>query len=174
VKYFILASLFSVTLLPAKIVIPLSIVILIFYFFVEPFVTNYFKRNSTYILFIVLVVIQPLLIGESTQSFLGIEYSAIGFENGITMFLRASVIITSITIINRKTKTDSLHRILKRIGFVQFEDVLKKAEEVLPQTRAALAKSINVIRESSSIKKNLHNPSEIIARILVQLLHKTN
>jgi hypothetical protein len=171
-NYLILSSMISVTLMPVNMIFPFSIVILLFYILIDSSVINYFKRKSTYFLLVILVVIQPILIGESTHSILGIGYSFTGFENGISMFFRAAVIIGSITIMNHKTKTNNLQKFLKRIGFVQFEDVLKKAEEVLPQTRITLMKSIETVKQNNSVKKKWHNPAELFARIIVQLLHK--
>lgn len=168
-KYFIGLVVLSAIILPAEFVIPLSIIAMIIYSQIDISLLRLFGRKSIYFLFTIVVVIQPMIIGEPVNEFLGINYSAEALLNGLGMFCRAIVIISSITLLNRNTSRENVKAFWKRRGLEEFDNVLNKAEEILPNVKSEFNK---VRKENNSIKSLLKNPAELLAKMIYSLLHK--
>ncbi|RJP63489.1 MAG: hypothetical protein C4543_00425 [Ignavibacteriales bacterium] len=128
-----------------------------------------FRRKSIYFLFTIVVITQPMIIGEQNNQLLGITFSAEALLNGLGMFFRAVVIISSITLLNRKTNRENVKEFWKRRGLEEFENVLSKAEEILPNIKSEFNK---VRKENISMKTALKNPAEQMAKMIYPLLHK--
>jgi hypothetical protein len=79
------------------------------------------------------------------------------------------VIISSITLLNRKTNRENVKAFWKRRGLEEFDNVLNKAEEILPNVKSEFSK---VRKENNSIKSALKNPAELLAKMIYPLLHK--
>lgn len=169
-KYLIGLVVLSAIILPAEFLIPLSIIAMIVYSHIDISLLRLFRRKSIYFLFTIVVIIQPMIIGEQTNRLFGITFSAEAFLNGLGMFCRAVVIISSITLINRKTSRDNVKAFWKRRGLEEFDNVLSKAEEMLPNVKSEFSK---VRKENNSIKSALKNPAELLAKMIYPLLHKT-
>lgn len=169
-KYLIGLVVLSVIILPAELVIAVSIIAMIVYSQIDISLLGLFKRKSIYFLFTIVVILQPMIIGEPVNKFLGLDYSADAFVNGIAMFCRAVVIISSITLINRSTSREHVKAFWKQRGLEEFDNVLQKAEEILPDIKSGFNK---VRKESNSIKSVLRNPSELLAKMIYPLLHKS-
>ncbi len=168
-KYLIGLVILSAIILPAEFVIPLSIIVMIFYSQVEISLLRLFRRKSIYFLFTIVVIIQPMVIGEQNNQLFGIAFSTEAFLNGLGMFCRAVVIISSITLLNRKTNRENVKAFWKRRGLEEFDNVLNKAEEILPNVKYEFNK---VRKENNSIKSALKNPAELLAKMIYPLLHK--
>lgn len=169
-KYLIGLVVLSVIILPAEFVILLSIIVMIVYSQTDMSLLRLFRRKSIYFLFAIVVIIQPMIIGEQTNRLFGITFSSEAFLNGLGMFCRAVVIISSITLLNRKTNRENVKAFWKRRGLEEFGNVLSKAEEILPNVKSELNK---VRKENNSLKSALKNPAELLAKIIYPLLHKT-
>lgn len=169
-KYLIGLVVLSAIILPAEFLIPLSIITMIVYSQIDISLLRLFRRKSIYFLFTIVVIIQPMIIGEQNNQLFGITYSAEAFLNGLGMFCRAVVIISSITLLNRKTNRENVKAFWKRRGLEEFDNVLSKAEEILPNVKSELNK---VRKENNSLKSALKNPAELLAKMIYPLLHKT-
>lgn len=168
-KYLIGLVVLSAIILPAEFVISLSIIAMIIYSCIDISLLRLFKRKSIYFLFTIVVILQPMIIGELIDEFLGINYSAEAFINGLGMFCRAVVIISSITLLNRTTSRKNVKAFWKRRGLEEFDNVLNKAEEMLPNVKSEFDR---IRKENNLFKTTLKNPSELIAKIIYPLLHK--
>lgn len=168
-KYLIGLVVFSAIILPAEFVIPLSIIAMIIYSQIDISLLRLFRRKSIYFLFTIVVITQPMIIGEQNNQLLGITFSAEALLNGLGMFFRAVVIISSITLLNRKTNRENVKEFWKRRGLEEFENVLSKAEEILPNIKSEFNK---VRKENISMKTALKNPAEQMAKMIYPLLHK--
>ena len=169
-KYLIGFVVLSAVVLPAEFVIPLSIIAMIVYSQIDTSVLRLFKRKSIYFLFTIVVIIQPMIIGEQTNQLFGITFSAEAFLNGLGMFCRAIVIISSITLLDRRTTRENIKAFWKRRGLEEFDNVMRKAEEILPNVKSEFNK---VRKENNSIKSALKNPAELLAKMIYPLLQKT-
>lgn len=170
-KYLIGLVVLSAIILPAKFVIALSIIVMIIYTRVDISLLRLFRRKSIYFLFTIVVILHPMIIGEQVDEFLGINYSAEALINGLGMFCRAIVIISSITLLNRRTSRENIKAFWKRRGLEEFDNVMHKAEEMLPNIKL----EFNKVRiENTSIRTILKNPAELTARIIYSFLHKPN
>lgn len=168
-KYLIGLVVLSAIILPAEFVIPLSVIVMVVYSQIDISLLRLFGRKSIYFLFAIVVVIQPMIIGEQNNQLFGISYSAEALLNGLGMFCRAVVIISSITLLNRKTDRENVKAFWKKRGLEEFENVFSKAEEILPNIKTEFNK---VRKENNSIKSVLKNPAEQMAKIIYPLLQK--
>jgi len=173
-KYLIFLFVISVIVLPAKFIIPLSILIMVLYFSLDRTVLNILKRKSTLFLFAIVAIIQPILIGEPTNSMMGVSYSGLGFINGLAMFCRAIVIINSISILNRRTDKESIRYFWGKLGIEQFDAVFTKSQEQLPEIKESFSKSIKNINGKNLLKPGKSKPAEFFANLIVPFLHKSN
>lgn len=166
----IIAVIVSVMIFPSYLVIPLTPIVLTAYYIIYNSSLDIFKKKSTYFLFFVLVIAQPLLIGEKSSVFWILNYNKEILIKGLGMFNRAIVIINSIKILNCAAEETSIKKFWTQIGFGEFENVLSKTHEVLPAVKKALNESFIQIRKSGSIWKCFLNPSDTAARLIVSLL----
>lgn len=168
-KYLIGLVVISAIILPAEFVIPLSIFVMIFYTTIDKSLLKIFRRKSVYFLFTIVVILQPMIIGDQVNDIMGISYSAEALINGLGMFFRAIVIISSITLLNRTTSRENIKAFWKRRGLEEFDNVMHKAEEILPNIKTEFKK---VKKENSSVKTLLKNPAEQLAKMIYPLLYK--
>ncbi len=172
-KFIIPAIILMVIIFPLEIVIPFGIVVLIGYGLTDSSLLHLFKRKSIYFLFLIVVIIQPVILGDQSNEVLGVSFSAEALLRGIAMFTRAMVVISSITFLNRRTEKEKVKDFLKRQGMENFDDVLSKAHEVLPTIKSSLSNSIKAVKDEHSGAGWLKNPTELLARLVVPLLHKS-
>lgn len=168
-KYLIGLIILSAIIFPAEFVIPLSIIAMIVYSQIDKSLLRLFRRKSIYFLFTIVVIIQPMIIGEQINQLFEITFSAEVLLNGLGMFSRAIVIISSITLLNRTTNRENVKAFWKRRGLEEFDNVLSKAEEILPNIKAEFSK---VRKENNSVKTLLKNPAALLAKMIYPLLHK--
>lgn len=168
-KYLIGLVVLSAIILPAEFMLPLSIIAMIIYSQIDVSILKLFKRKSIYFLFVIVVIIQPMIIGEQNNQLVGITFSAETLLNGLGMFCRAVVIISSITLINRRTNKEKIKVFWKQRGLEEFENVFSKTEEILPTIKSEFNK---VKKENNSIKSVLKSPAEHTAKMIYSLLHK--
>jgi len=168
-KYLIGLVVLAAIILPADFVIALSILVMIFYTTIDKSLLRIFRRKSVYFLFTIVVIIQPMIIGDQVNEIMGISYSAVALINGLGMFFRAIVIISSITLLNRTTSRENIKAFWKRRGLEEFDNVMHKAEEILPSIKTEFKK---VKKENSSVKALLKNPAEQLAKMIYPLLYK--
>ena len=173
-KYFITLMILSVFILPSTYILALSLLAMTIYFFIDSSVINFFKRSSTYLLFLIVVIIQPIVIGENTNLIFGVGYSITGLENGIAMFCRAIVIISSITILNHSTPKERVKEFWGRLGLDQFDTVFMKTQELLPEIKSTLSKSFISMVNKNSSKAAIKNPVQFLAKLVIPFLHKPN
>ncbi|KUG26818.1 hypothetical protein ASZ90_003334 [hydrocarbon metagenome] len=169
-KYLIGLVVLSAIILPAEFVIPLSIIAMIIYATIDKSLLKIFRRKSVYFLFTIVVILQPMIIGEQNNQLFGITFSTEALLNGLGMFCRAIIIISSITLLNRTTDRENIKAFWKRRGLEEFDNVLHKAEEILPNIKSEFNK---VRKENTSIRTLLKNPAELTAKMIYPLLHKS-
>lgn len=169
-KYLIGLVVLSAIILPAEFVIALSILVMIFYTTIDKSLLKIFRRKSVYFLFTIVVILQPMIIGDQVNEIMGISYSAEALINGLGMFFRAIVIISSITLLNRTTSRENIKAFWKRRGLEEFDNVMHKAEEILPNIKSEFNK---VRKENTSIRTLLKNPAELTAKMIYPLLHRS-
>ncbi|MDZ7767546.1 MAG: hypothetical protein U5K00_24535 [Melioribacteraceae bacterium] len=104
-----------------------------------------------------------MIIGQQNNKLLGITFSALALINGLGMFCRAVVIISSITLLNRTTNRENINAFWKRKGLEEFDNVLHKAEEMLPSVKSEF---VRIRKENNSIKTSLKNPAELMAKMI--------
>ncbi len=168
-KYLIGLLMLSAIILPAGFAITLSIIAMIVYSQIDISLLRLFRRKSIYFLFTIVVIIQPMIIGEQNIQLSGINFSIEALLNGLGMFCRAVIIISSITLLNRRTNRENVKEFWKRRGLEEFENVLCKAEEILPNIKTEFNK---VRKENNSMKVVLKNPSAQMAKMIYPLLHR--
>ncbi|MBU2490980.1 MAG: energy-coupling factor transporter transmembrane protein EcfT [Bacteroidetes bacterium] len=173
-KFLIPVIILTVIILPSEYVIPFGIVVMIGYAMIDSSQLHLFKRKSLYTLFTIVVIIQPMILGSPTSEVFGVSFSAEALVRGFAMFIRALVIISSITYLNRNTEKEKVKEFWKRQGMENFDVVLAKAQEVLPTIKISFSDSIKAVKKEGTGKSWLRSPAELLARLVVPLLHKSN
>lgn len=171
VKYIIISIMLAMILLPTKILIPVAILTIIVFGIIDSSMIKLFKRKTIYILFLIVVIVQPLFLYESSST---PWYVSDSFILGIAMFLRAITIINSITILNKRIDRKHVQLFWQNRGLNEFDNVLVKAEEILPEIKFQIVNSFKGIKSLSKNKRFYSNPSEFLARLIVPFLHKPN
>lgn len=170
-KQIIIIIMLTMILLPAEILIPIALTSIIAYSILDSSITCLFKRKSMYVLFMIVVIVQPLFFYESSDI---PWYFSDSFISGIAMFLRAVVIINSITLLNKRIDRAHVKSFWQNKGISEFDNVLAKAEEILPEIKHQIINSFRGIKDSGKNKELYSNPSEFLARLIVPFLHRPN
>ncbi|MBI5475080.1 MAG: hypothetical protein HY961_22275 [Ignavibacteriae bacterium] len=127
------------------------------------------KHASFLIMAGLLIVVQPLLVGEPDASVLVIRYSTAALKNGIAMTLRAAIVMMTFGSLMRQLKGSSVTRVWERVGLQDFPSVFSHAHTQLPRMKSSLQQLVR-----TDWKKNcrllVHHPVELCARGLVGLL----
>ena len=171
VKQIIISIILAMILLPAEFLIPIALLTLIVYSIIDSSIKRLFKKKSMCVLFIIVVIVQPFFLYESSET---PWYFSDSFIRGIAMFLRAVVIINSITLLNKRIDRTKVKLFWQNKGLNEFDNVLVKAEEILPEIKHQIINSFMGIKGSGKSKGFYSNPSEFLARLIVPFLHKPN
>lgn len=121
------------------------------------------KNKTILILFVLLVLLQPILLGEKDITFYLINISSHTFISGLSMFIRAIFIITTFQILNRTVPKEKLFGFWKIIGVTDFNEAFDVTRSLFPKLKERMISVVNQKRKFSILKSPLTVIAEIIA-----------
>lgn len=122
-----------------------------------------FKRSILSIV-IILLLLQPLLVGEKDILFAGIKLSSEGFYNGIFMMFRAAVVIPLISYLSRGIEIKKFQKLFGRIGIKDYDEVFVHSQQIFPILKEKTKEYVTVHR------KKIINPLEFCAQFIALLI----
>lgn len=129
---------------------------------------RFIKRISFLLLVIIIMILQPLVIGEKDFLFFGIRLSSTGFYNGLIMVLRAVVMIPIITYLSKTADKKKLQMVFSKIGIQQFDEILDQSQKLFPLLKEK-SREFFVAMD----RKMIFNPIELTAQFFAFLIKST-
>jgi energy-coupling factor transporter transmembrane protein EcfT len=130
---------------------------------------RFIRRFSFLLLVIILLLLQPLIVGEKDLLFLGIKISSNGLSNGLIMVLRAVVMIPAISYLSKTADRKQLQKLFSKIGIQHFDQVLDQSQKLFP-----LLKEKSREFFVTTDRKKIFNPLELTAQFFAFLIKSTN
>ena len=98
-----------------------------------------FLRRISFLLFvIILLIVQPMVIGEKDFLLLGIKFSTSGFYNGLIMIFRAVVMIPAINYLSKTAGRKKLQSLFAKLGLKNYDEILDHSQKLFPLLKGKL------------------------------------
>ena len=163
-KKFLLTSIILMSIfLPQHLLIYISPLLIAALLLMDYKWIRFVKNKTILFLFVLLVIIQPVLIGEKDILFWGIGISSASFISGLSMFLRGVLVISTFQTINRTMPKEKLFGFWKIIGIMNFDEVFETAKLIFPKLRKRVLSAIGQSKKRIYLKSPLTIIAEIIA-----------
>lgn len=168
-KYFILVISVTSLFIPREYAFYFFPLAILYILYVDIKLYRFFKKFSFLILVLILIILQPLIIGEKDFLFIGIKLSSNGFYNGLIMILRAVVMIPAISYLSKTTDRKKLQKAFSKIGIQHFDEILDHSQNLFP-----LLKEKSREFFVTTNRKKILNPIEFTAQFFAFLIKSTN
>jgi len=125
-----------------------------------------FLRRISFLLFvIILLIVQPMVIGEKDFLLLGIKFSTSGFYNGLIMIFRAVVMIPAINYLSKTAGRKKLQSLFAKLGLKNYDEILDHSQKLFPLLKEKTKEFF-----TKAERKNFFNPIELSAQLLAFLI----
>ncbi|HSL90670.1 MAG TPA: hypothetical protein VK870_15305 [Ignavibacteriaceae bacterium] len=168
-KYFIIVIFLAALIIPAGYTLYFFPLAFLYLLYLDSKLFRFLKRISFIVLILLLLILQPLLIGEKDFSIIGIGFSSTAFYNGLMMILRAVLMISSISYLSKTADRKKIQRIFSRIGISHFDEILDHSQKLFPLLKEKSREFI-----SATDKKRILNPLDLTAHFFAFLIKTTH
>ena len=128
-----------------------------------------FVRKLSFLLFVfILILLQPIILGEKDFLMLGIKISTNGFYNGLIMILRAVVMIPAISYLSKTADRKRLQKLFAKLGIKQFDEILEHSQKLFPLLKEKTKEFFTTVE-----RKKIFNPIEFTAHFIAFLIKAT-
>lgn len=168
-KYFIFVTFLAALFIPAEYTLYFFPLAFLYLLYLDSKLFRFLKRISFIVLIFILLILQPLLIGEKDFSIIGIGFSSSAFFNGLMMILRAVIMISSISYLSKTADRRKIQRFFSRIGIRHFDEILSHSQKLFPLLKEKTREFI-----SATDKKRILNPLDLTAHFFAFLIKSTH
>jgi len=170
----IMFIIFSAAILPQYILPPVCLFTIALFFFYRKEVFRKMKRKEFWIFIFIISFVQPILFGEKDISILGIPYSSNTLWIGISMSLRAIMIMTAFSFLMIMSKAEKMELFWQRVGIGHFDTIFNETQNVLPQLKSLLQNSLTEFKKKNGKKTILLHPIDFAAHTLAKIIKTVN
>ncbi len=125
-----------------------------------------FLFKLSFVLFaVILLVFQPLLAIEKDLLIAGLPASSSGFYNGLTMLMRAVIIIPAVGCLSGSLSKERLGRFSAKLGIDNYHEVVSLSGKLMPSVKRNTLEFIRIGK-----RKGFLTPVESAARLVVGLV----
>lgn len=167
-KYLVLLIFITALFIPNDYALYFFPAAILFLLLLDLHLFRFVLRISFLLLIFLLIILQPLIIGDKNFIILGIKISSEGFYNGIIMVLRAVVMIPSVTYLLKISDKTRLKDLFVKFGIHNFDEILDHSQKLFPLLR---------MQSKEFFKKKEHNkyynPIEFTAQFTAFLIRAT-
>lgn len=165
---FVLMGVLAAVLLPGALLPFAAFPFCIMFVIVDPTTIFVFRRKVYWLAFVLLVLLQPLLLGVKDTLLGGfIPYSSNLLILGGVMMLRATVLMFGFSILFKKISHNHLTSLCQRFGLQGFDEVYREAERSIPAVRN---QAVSLLKNHK--QRLLYHPIDLLARTLASLLRQ--
>jgi len=126
----------------------------------------HFLRGISFLLFIlILLMVQPMIIGEKDFLLMGIKFSTAGFYNGLLMIFRAVVMIPAINYLSKTANRKKLQSLFTKLGIENYDEILDHSQILFPLLKVKTREFFTTVE-----RKKIFNPIELTAQLLAFLI----
>lgn len=168
-KYFVIVIFLAALLITAEYTLYFFPLALLYLLYLDSKLFRFLKRISFIVLILILIILQPLLIGEKDLSIIGIGFSSTAFYNGLMMILRAVIMISSISYLSKTADRKKIQRLFSRIGMRHFDEILDQSQKLFPLLKERIREFI-----SATDRKRILNPLDLTAHFFAFLIKTTH
>lgn len=141
---------------------------IIYLIFLDIHLFKFVRKLSFLMLVFILILLQPIVLGEKDYLMLGIKISTNGFYNGLIMILRAVVMIPAINYLSKTSDRRNLQKLFARLGIRQYDEILDHSQKLFPLLKEKTKEFFTTVE-----RKKIFSPIEFTAHFLAFLIKAT-
>jgi len=166
-RYIVFIIFITAFIIPREYSIYFFPVAILYIFLLDRKLLRFLFKRSFLLIVLILLILQPLFVGEKDFLFAGIKLSSEGFYNGIFMIFRAAVVIPAISYLSRGIEIKKFQKFFSRVGIKNYDEVFDHSQQIFPILKEKTKEYFTLN------KKKITNPIEFIAQFIA-LLMKTS
>ncbi len=167
-KYLVIIILVATLFIPFDYAIYFFPATIIYLVFLDIHLFKFVRKLSFLILVFILILLQPIVLGEKDYLMLGIKISSIGFYNGLIMTLRAVVMIPAISYLSKTADRKKLQRLFDKLGTRHYDEILDHSQKLFPLLKEKTKEFFTTVE-----RKKIFNPIEFTAQFIAFLIKAT-